>query len=411
MVRSVIVDPSPPANLVAEVSDVITGTIESVPWDCDIRAILSPLIDSHQAAYKARGEEPEAGFCHHPPLPKLLATLIGEDAAFLTSMHGLLSNIEPVGIIEANSQEPNAQLIRIKQGDAERSIIAFHTPIIWYMNAFFTKLDLLNGLDIYSGCLAEHRKDMESERYSDISLIVQIYDEMEVLVNREFFKRPISPPFLGSPFDVCERVEGARRFVVAHELSHAVADQPFAQKITAAYRKMLMESLGDALSAERIAHWAEELWCDESGVAALNFLYFDQLDDPAQLHQATNALQGVITFFFMMHLLEAAFERKLMSHNFPPVAVRYESIRHVIKGSHLFRNDHIRNMVIRYHARMASALAALGATGFHPRVGNIHLYMHQATNDFGKRFYRAVFDRLRVEESPWSHTKGGFDRE
>lgn len=402
-------DPDP--ILVDQVADLISGRIETEPWDCDIRAILSPLIDRHQQELGANGEPREPGFEDYPADAKPLSMLIGEDVDYLSTVHGLLAQAPPLSIVEAFSPDVNAQLIRAEVDGKARNLAVFHTPVIYLINSFFSKLDILNASDVYAGCMDEHRPLMEGDDYDDLNLIAAIYRDMEVMVDRSFVRKPLEPPFLGSPFDLCERVEGARRFVVAHEISHSFVDHPFAQDTMNTFRTNLTGSMGEVLSPRQIEHWAEELWCDESAVAALNFLYKDELDDPATLHRATNALQGVITFFFMLYLLEIGFKRDLkvlFGAHFPPVELRYKAVRESIKGSHLFQNQHISSLIERYHRRMGTVHQTLGGAGFSPKHGNLVLAIQPLLNDFSREFYRAVFEQIRFEDSPWSIKRGGF---
>lgn len=398
-------------NLLGQVAELVSGRIETEPWDCDIRAILSPLIEQHQAAVVAQGGAREPGFDPYPIAAKPLSTLILKDIDHLTTLHGILENGPALSVIEAFSQSVNAQIISADVGGHARNLIVFHTPLVYLLNSFFSKLDILNADDVYAGCIDEHRALMEGEAYDDLQLIAGIYRDIEVLVDRSFIRKPLDPPYLGSPFDLCERVEGARRFIVAHEISHTFIDHPFAQNAMATYRANLTQSMGTALSPQQIEHWAEELWCDESAIAALNFLYKDQLGDPATVHRVTNGLQGVITFFFLLYLLEIGFKRDLkvlVGAHFPMAEMRYKVVRETLKGSHLFQNHHVSSHVSRFHQRLDTVQMAIGGAGVSPKHGNLANAIQPLLNDFSREFYRAVYEQIRTEDSPWSSTRGGF---
>ena len=72
--------------LLGQIADLVSGRIETEPWDCDIRAILSPLVNRHQAALVSEGGAKEPGFDPYPARAKPLSSLILEDIDYLVTL-------------------------------------------------------------------------------------------------------------------------------------------------------------------------------------------------------------------------------------------------------------------------------------------------------------------------------------
>ncbi len=386
----------PSSTLIPHLGDVIDGELYFEPWDCDIRSINADLIQDHNRALIADGGVAEPGFENYNPNPKPLADLIADDIRhILNPLPGLFSESREVLILEAWSQDVNAQvLLRPSGGD----VIAFHTPTVAYLNSFCTRMQILLSFDTYAGCLPEHRTAMEAPDYEDLPLIISIFNDAEIFVNATYQRQPPSPRYLGDPYDFCQIVEGARRFMVAHELAHLLADEWRAHDDGFAKLRNAFQNEAFGFTDIQRENWVTEHWCDEFAIRTFNQLYLHSAEDPVQMHEATNAICGVLTFFWMLDFLETG----LNTHNnfdrhFPPAHSRFHYVREIIKQLRFYMNDHTKRIVGSLYERLCGARRVFGGQGFDPKRGSMAFLLPVHLSDFGRGLARNIFEGMVAE--------------
>jgi hypothetical protein len=170
-----------------------------------------------------------------------------------------------------------------------------------------------------------------------------IYNDVELFYERSLLDKPVEPPHIGCPYGYCEEVDGARRFLLAHELGHArVLDIGGAHCLSALpertthYGFALLDSL----------EWREELFCDQFAVCSILDVYRQADLEGELLNELEGALVGVLTLFTLFDLVGGATGSAFATESHPPALLRRDWIRLVIKSHPVYeRCDALRKVL------------------------------------------------------------------
>jgi hypothetical protein len=186
--------------------------------DGDLLWALGPLIDQYNAwvAY-----DPGPEYRSRPRAPRPFEDILVDDVQYL--LHGSLTRKTPVAISAVGTWFPGAMSAVAPEGDQKIQVSTSLVPLLF---SFCSKIDicLRNPLnyDLHDQHVAEVIGNQAE--YGPIALIAVWLREVGVAVQGTSGSRDVEPRFFHSPYNVYEQVSFARRFVVAHELSHATLD-------------------------------------------------------------------------------------------------------------------------------------------------------------------------------------------
>jgi hypothetical protein len=317
----------------------------------------------------------------------------------LESLGPLVDSLQVADVLflgELYSQEVTASAISSNSGSAG---IVINTPLVYFLNSFFSKYSIISSHTVGAGCLEEHEEVMASDAYSDAAILSSIFNEAEVFYNKQFIRKPISPPYMGAPYDPCERVEGARRFIILHEIGHLLADRWRAQGDEGIdiFKNNLTKN-GMPMSPEQAESWAIELWCDEFAVRTFNQVYKDRLADDEVLYESANQTCGVLLLLFMIHLLETGFRTfDNPSVMRPPAKWRYHVVLQTMNQLKLYQHNHVARASESFRWNLKNAeqflFAGLGAD---PRSGPLCVLLPTILSPFGLDISRAIFNDVQM---------------
>jgi hypothetical protein len=152
--------------------------------------------------------------------PKTLEELLWADFEYLAvGQPSFREHADQFVFTEVAGPNPNALVLSLETTPSVH-VVCFRSPLLHLINSTFSKMWTLGHPFRHGDCLPEHEHILNSDAYSDTKLLAGFFNDLEVLFDERRLQIPIDPPHLASPYDYCERVEGARRFILGHELGH-----------------------------------------------------------------------------------------------------------------------------------------------------------------------------------------------
>ena len=344
---------------------------------CDIRFVLKDLISLHNSTFPDREGIDTPKFNSPPDTVSHLYDLLAPDFETINSRIPAVGREQGyVDIAEIAEPIPNAQAEH-----SERAILV-HTPLVAYLNSFFAKAHILLSDETGAGCVPAHDAAMTSKDYSDVSLVEGMFADLHKYFVEGLLEEPMSPAYLGDPYDLCERVEGARHFMLLHELGHiAFRNSMFAgtalhiseparlAEITNvanaaldAWLQVLTEFKNDSestswspmslnsfagietLTSSELQHvhsiWREEFIADSfATIALISELDFNTTSGPG-CYETMNFFAGVFLLFQMFRVKEVALASQLQdwtSH--PPAVLRLRNVMCLINATGIFEGN------------------------------------------------------------------------
>jgi hypothetical protein len=368
------------------------GPIIEEEWLCDVIAANAELIALHNGERIRQGLPVEPKFNGITPEPMHLQELLMRDYTFLAQGEPSLRN--PMGryiLVEIAAPYPQSEYCQVEIENNIFHLIFFRGPLLHLIHSAFSKVMMLLVQDRYDGCLEQHRPFLAGDIYSDLNLLIGFFNDIEVLFDHKRIFTPVAPPHLNNPYDYCENVEGARRFLLGHEIGHAHF-HPIPETI--AFAEALMVGGIEPHMAEA---WSEEFWCDKFALWTMMDIYED-LYDGGQLTEARgfelhNALAGMLLLLSLMEMARIAVNRQrplLGAH--PPEDIRLAVLCQNIKHHRLYSkldwlSDALRGswMLLKQFRSLASfANMGLFPTKFFIALQNKQLSL------FGYNAYKAI---------------------
>jgi len=380
------------AELRRNVSESFGPVAEEVEWVCDVKEATFDTIASCNEYLRSQGRIEEDKFRNVTGKHSSISDLLRQDYEYLaaspkfTILRSLASQIR---FYETERAVPNAGIVTLHLPDKLAFAIVFNSQMISLLNATFSKIYIITHDFRHAGCIPKFDDQMQEPAYMDTQLLLGIFRDLEDLfVNEEPYVL-VNPPHLASPYDYCERVDGARRFIVGHEIAHIFYEgSKSAIEVDMERFKTLDPRIKEA--------WERELWCDALG---LNFL-MGRSEDPkltgVALYEMENALVGILTYFTFMEVVECSLSfLNLIPTTHPPAKVRREFLRNRMKHHKTFiENPSIQDVLSTHWKRLHSfrefAGGALGPAAF-PGTWN-RTNFHENLSPFGQQAIRV---RLR----------------
>ena len=317
-----------------------TDPIVSKPWLCDVTRAHAQLINRYNEDRRSK-DLLEEKFLNIAAGPRRLRELLWEDFHWIAREFPPLKNLaSQMAFVEVAGASPNAFIFPFRREHEEIYVVAFKSPLIQFINSCFSKMWCLLHTHRHAGCLDELEPEMYSDTYSDASLLAALFNDIEILFDQERLYLPFKPPHIANPYDYCERVDGARRFILAHELMHlfcplndasppdspAAADMPLAHRI--------------------------ELWCDRAAIGVMMGNYASGPLVGPPLYQLCNDLIGALTFLNLMDVAEAALrEQHVLQAEHPPAWIRILNAYAAIQQHPVFQNSETLYSVLKSNKR------------------------------------------------------------
>jgi len=291
--------------------------------------------------------------------------------------------------------------------------MVFHTPIIWYVNSFFQKFHIMAASDIYADCLEMHKSRMKEAAYDDLHIVNAIFADMEVLFKREFITQGIKLEYLGSPYDLCEQVIGARQFVVSHEVAHLVVNNTGGDEGIPLFQNNLLKAMPDLLNDTQARAWAIELWCDEFAIRTLNQLYLSMPAGQRRQDIVGNALRGILLFLFMLYIMEQSLGTHDTNLPYPPATFRYQLVCNTVRQLRLYEDEFTQTGLRGFHYRLGMARKVLAGLTASVKYGPMSVALELDGTEFSRRLSRRLFEHIRGDDeigpdrSPWARKPFG----
>ncbi len=377
---------------------VAQGPLIESPWPCDPLGTCAQLIAAHNAYSRQNGWAIEDKFLNtHEPIQQL-SNLLWSDFEYLKKGTPVLEEIAPKLVFaEAAVPTPNAFHLEVDDDRTVYHSIVFHSPLIHFLNSAFSKIFVLMHDNRYAESLPSDRHLFDESEYSDTNLLACLFNDVELLFREERLYVPFAPSHAATPYDYCEWVEGARRFVLAHELGHAMYSS--SQK-----PKDIEDLIPAGTLGIDVETWHEEYWCDAFGVLSILRAYEGRdLNTPGgELYECQNSLIGTLLFFTIVNIVDSVLGNHLTpSPSHPPAKARRDVIRQIIKNHPVFlQNDFLPNILTAKWRRINSFREFVAGANA-PIVANNSLWsssdFRTKLSPFGMKAYRDLFDSLSFE--------------
>ena len=397
--------PTPPIDertLSKILSDRGAGPAIDGPWPCDVIGATAALIGQHNEHRRRQGQPVEDKFRDPASRPTRLRELLWADYdALCRGQPALMEHAGAFVITEVARPYPSAFILAAASATRVVPIVCFPSPLLRFIHSAFSKVATLIDDEVTAGCLPEHEAALRGEAYTDTSLLAGLFNDVELIFASESLGVPIRPPHLAAPYDYCEFVEGARRFVLAHELSHAF--YPNAPEVTAH-----LAALG--VPPERAARWAEELWCDYSAVHMLVDSYEASRRGEPQRWELQNMLVGVLMLFAIWDVARLAVDlHTRMDGDHPPAMLRLHYVRSTLKRTVVQRHPWLADPMGSAWQRVNAFHDFAGGFDYGPAHGRSwnRADFYRRLTPFGLRIYQAVFRQAAVD----LQSRYGGDRE
>lgn len=340
--------------------DLLSGSINQEPWECDVMSSLSELIEAHNDYALKIGDEVEQKFKGTTYRKRNLSEVLKEDYIFLMQScpgYGLEILQPHIRFFEELSPEPNAHAISLSIDNEPAIAVIFRTPLLYFIHSFYSKIFMLCFQNRNGDCLPIHDQIMAGEEYSDWALFAGIFNDLEVFYNQKLLFTEIKPKHLATPYTYCEWVEFTRRFILAHELGHfEKASQDGVGRTKEPLLKVkefTQEVYGRELPDKTIKAWETEIFCDLYGLLMLTNRFENTELEGTPLYELESTLIGIILFFTMLDFVEIIQGTRNASHpigiedsTHPPAIVRREIIRYVIKNLPMYtQSSNLRNTI------------------------------------------------------------------
>lgn len=312
------------------------GPVITEPWLCDVRAANADLINLHNAERLAQGMYVEPKFKELASEPTHLRDLLAKDFDFIASGEPALR--KPTSrylFVEVEKPRPQAEYAPFPSDGAVYHIIYFRSPLLHLVHSTFSKIMMMLQHTRDEGCLDQHRDLLMHESYSDRNLFIGFLNDIEVLYDHRKLFTPVSPKHLTIPYDYCEVVEGARRFLLAHELAHSIiVPDELSDFFT---HEFTMGKVDEQMARA----WAIELCCDRIAVGVILDAYqklYDSGNWPDSLgYELANSLNGMLLVLALLEMVQIATRKqRVLSKSHPPPDLRMRIVRGVIKGHPLY---------------------------------------------------------------------------
>jgi hypothetical protein len=382
-----------PHDILDIVKEQLDYPLFNEPWMCDVIKANAFIINAHNEYGLSNGTAVENKFIVSAAAPEHLPELLWRDYEYLK--RGLKSTIDvekTLFLFENFGPTPEAQNIKVKYQNGIFNSIIFRTPLVYFLNSVFSKIFIVTSFYQHAGCLPEHDGILGSDDYSDESLIAGIYNDIEVFFDKSLITQEISPPHFADPYDYCERVEGVRRFILAHEIGHTIHTREISEVIFNTLSSTF------ALNSSTLRLWAEEIWCDVFALATILEIYENTALEGPALYELENILIGVLTYFTILDVVDIAIEREInLETTHPPSWLRREHFRNCVKASSIYHSNLKLQQTLQRNWRRLNSFQNVLTGGFSP-VG-IYLEFRNKLTAFGLRAHNNAFRILTNEIS------------
>jgi hypothetical protein len=377
--------------VLAAISDPFVTT----PWHCDVLSAHAELIGLHTDYARELGHGVEPKFAAVKSKPQRLEQLLWDDYTFLCKgIKWLDGYSECYTLGEIAGASPYAQFIDLSEENTLHFVILFRGVLLRFVHSSFSKLNTLLYSDKHADCIPQHDSLLEGDDYSDSSLVAGIFGDIEMYFDKGLSTTQITPRHLASPYNYCERVEGARRFLLGREIVRPWYSKMVNDEFIKSSNN-LFDSLG--LADQTSPRWMEELWCDSLGLMAIINAYSEaELSGPL-LYELENAIIGVIQLLTLLDLVDCALLQPDASRpSRPPALIRRDVVRQLIKSHPNYQSSPQLQEVLPQMWGLLNAFrrCASGAGTLGGNVLSDQRNLHNRLNEFGKQSHLNMMHHL-----------------
>jgi hypothetical protein len=383
----------------AVVSEQFGGALVERPWLCDVMAVAAPVIQAHNRAAALNDEEIEPKFANAAPTPGRFSDLLWRDFEYLCKAVPWLSDYaDRLAFVEIAGPSPVAQVLTVsRDAKPDLHVIGFRSPLLHFCHAVFSKAMMLMATYQGCDCLEEHKHILMRDEYSDTALLAGFFNDIEMLFDRKRLFVPIQPEHWAEPYDYCGRVEGARRFILAHELGHIVWNDP-------SRRPGPGHGVAHIIDPSHPERWTEELWCDGFAIQVILAAYGTEKLSDNRLYSAEDDVLGILTFTTIMDIVEVVLHKTnaLSTSEYPPFALRETLVREAIKMHPLCAGSfEFQSAVVRVWRRLKVFSRYIGGLGVPDENGETWSKsgFKSRLSPFGLSAYNTISEKARDELS------------
>lgn len=301
------------------------SNFNKIPWDCCIKSIMAPRIREYNEYLSHKYEEYsiEDSYRDVKNRKRLLKELLSDDADFLSTYHPYVKQVrERLYFEEAITPIPSASIL-LTEGE-DFFVILFNKPLLHFIHSFFAKANMLLQHTRTTGVMPKFHHIMLDEIYSDDNLYLAIFREIENFYHDKSYLAEKQYEYYIEPYDYCEQIIGARRFIIGHEIGHAhwvSLNHETVDRFTSI--------TSPSLSLEQIT----ELYCDSFALdAVLSTFLAENNHTESKFYELENIISGILLFFTMLDIVECFFGWRGQSKTHPDSKFRKAHIeKYLIK--------------------------------------------------------------------------------
>jgi hypothetical protein len=269
--------------------------IPEVPreWQCDIYSVFSEQIKDYNTYIDYY---PGDKFSNVEPLKQTLKSLLEADFQYIYSHNQELLKDYKDKILfeEVNDRLPNSMVLF--SDNSEENLILFNAPLLNIIHVFFSYFELLTQETKTQSCKEEYDPILKGERFSDTTLLAKIMNTIKYIYDDKSYYSDSSIDFLSEPYNVVERVQGARRFIIAHEIAHIVLGHK---------QSSYQDNPSDNLKSKYYYSKKEEYVADSLGAQMVLKPFAKRHLKELEFYELVNVLAGIRNYFVMLDMVES----------------------------------------------------------------------------------------------------------
>lgn len=278
-------------------------------WICDIYSIMSKQILEYNDYISYN---PGEKFLNVSLRSQTLKDLLHEDLDFL-----FINNPDTIGhlrgkisIEEVNENIPNSSIVYSSKQD--EYLILFNAPLLNLIHIFYSYFELLTQSSKTETCKEEYDDILQSEKFADTTLVGEIMKAIKKIYQDKQFYSSSTFEFYNEPYNICERVQSVRRFIIAHEISHIVLN----------HNANEYENASGNLKSTYYFKREEEYQADALGAELVLNSFLKSNITPIEFYELVNVASGIRIYFIMLEFIESFHKWYSFSPEYPFASFR-----------------------------------------------------------------------------------------
>lgn len=359
---------------------------------CDPKSILATQINKYNDS--ALGVD-SVTFKNIIAKEKRVKDLLKEDFDGLVKNNPILLQFSDMILFaESDTCEPEAVVITEKiasNSQGAKSELYYVIVSRNKLNLIFsisTKLDMICQNSKTLEALQEYQARLESQEWADSEIYKEIIEEV-CNVKNEPLEIQGKFPYIYSPYDLCEYVDGARKFIVAHEVAHIAVrgySSIFTEElISEIFDPILIHPMFGIKNMEEI-NTLDELIYDASALDYIIAPLYGKNLNQDDVYEIGNHLVGMRLYFNILFLIEVLNNPKNSLH-----------------PSSIWREMHVIDHLVKKHYKIIEKYPeiAIGQVNFGENIKKLYGFfgMHEDRNNKIKSMGEYSDDVVKIESA------------